>query len=62
VRGRGEKHTRGSSTAAEELDAGATIEEQDRTLATSPPFVSALCRLEVSRSIDDLFVSTFLKR
>jgi hypothetical protein len=37
--GRGTKHARGASTATEEMDVAAAVEEQDGTLAAAPPFI-----------------------
>jgi hypothetical protein len=52
---------RGASTATEELDATVTVEEQDGTLAASPPFIFVLRRLEENRSADDRFMSTLMR-
>jgi hypothetical protein len=56
-----EEHTSGVSTTAEELDAAVTVEEQDGTLAASPPFIFVLRRLEENGSADDRFVSTLVR-
>jgi hypothetical protein len=52
---------RGASTTTEELDVAVAVEEQDGTLAASPPFVFVLRRLEENRSVDDRFVSTLMR-
>jgi hypothetical protein len=52
---------RGASTTTEELDVAVAVEEQDGTLAASPPFVFVLRRLEENRSVDDRFMSTLMR-